>query len=247
MKKLLLTSAIALSALTFGTAVQAEDGFTDTQKAEIEKMFDAYILDNGDKIMEAIQKSQIEAQARQLEEAKENISNAADYLYNSGSPSFGPEDADVTIVEFFDYNCGYCRKALDEIQTVMDDDKKVRVVFKEMPILSPASREAAQWALAADKQDKYFEYHVALMEHNGAKSPSVYKKIAEDLKLDVKQLEKDKDSAEIAAIIDKNLEMSGKLGVRGTPAFIIDDQFSPGYIPAAQMKRIIETVRENNG
>lgn len=248
MKKLLLSSMLASCAFfAAGPAAHAEDAFTEAQKAEIESMFESYIMNNGETLIKALEKHQIEMQQKQQEDAKKNILDNSAYLYESGSPSFGPEDADVTIVEFFDYNCGYCKKALEEIQTILDNDKKVRVVFKEMPILSPASREAAQWALAADKQGKYFEFHTALMEHAGGKNRGVYEKIAKDLGLDFDKLEKDKNSDEVIAKIDENLEMAQKLGVRGTPAFVIGEEFSPGYIQADQMKAIIKMSREKNG
>lgn len=240
---LVLSSGLLLTPV----AAKAESSFTPEQKAEIEAMFHDYILENGDVLIEALEKNQIEQQAKQMEETRQNISDNSDYLYNSGSPATGPDDADITIVEFFDYNCGYCKRALNEVQSILDEDKNVRVVFKDMPILSPESMEASKWALASQKQGKYFEFHSALMNFKGAKNEAAYKKIAKDLNLDVKQLEKDKESEEVIAKIDKNLEMSTKLGIRGTPAFIIGTEFSPGYIPAAQMKSMIEKVRESNG
>lgn len=247
MIKPLFSLLLSAGLLLIPATAKAESSFTPEQKAEIEAMFKDYILENGDVLIEALEKNQIEQQVKQLEEARKNIADSSEYLYNSGSPSTGPDDADITIVEFFDYNCGYCKRALTELQDVMKDDKKVKVVFKDMPILSPDSREAAKWALAAHQQDKYFEFHSALMNHQGAKNETAYKGIAKTLGLDIDKLEKDKESEEVRARIDKNLEMSVKLGIRGTPAFIIGSEFSPGYIPAAQIKAIIEKVRESNG
>lgn len=245
MLKPFLSLALGLSMLTAVPA--AAQSFTDAQKKELEVLFKDYLLNNGQAVMESVQKFQIAEQERQMNEAKENLKNSNEYLYNSGSPSYGPEDADVTIVEFFDYNCGYCKKAFTELQDVLNSDKKVRVVFKEIPILSPASREAAQWALAANNQGKYFEYHAALMSHAGAKDTALLKKIGGDLGLDVTKLEADSKSAEVSAIIDKNLEMSQKLGVRGTPAFVVGEEFSPGYVPASELKRMIEEQRKKKG
>ncbi len=247
MIKPLFSLLLSTGLLLIPATAKAESSFTPEQKAEIEAMFKDYILENGALLIESVEKNQIEQQAKQLEEARKNIADNSEYLYNSGSPFTGPDDADVTIVEFFDYNCGYCKRALTEIQDVMKDDKKVKVVFKDMPILSPESREAAKWALAAQKQDKYFEFHSALMNYKGAKNEAAFNSIAKDLGLDIDKLEKDKESEEVTARIDKNLEMSVKMGIRGTPAFIIGSEFSPGYIPAAQIKAIVEKVRESNG
>lgn len=244
MLKPLLTMALGAALLVPATA-QAE-GFTPEQKKELEAMFEAYLLQNGDKVMQSVENYQVQEQVRQMEQAKANISNNADYLYNSGSPSFGPEDADVTIVEFFDYNCGYCKKAIDELQEVLKDDDNIRVIFKEMPILAPTSHEAAQWALAADKQGKYFEFHSKLMHSTLPKNEDLFKKVAKELGLDMKKLEKDKDDPAVLAMIEKNIAMSKELGVRGTPAFIIGNEFSPGYIPAAQMKEMIAKTRASS-
>ena len=245
MLKPLFTATLAAFILLGAPNAQAE-AFTDEQKAELNKLFEAYIMDNGGVLMQSVEQFQIAEQMRKVEEAKENITKNADYLYNSDSPSFGPDDADVTIVEFFDYNCGYCKKALTELQGVMDEDSKIKVIFKEMPILSPASLEAAKWALAAQKQDKYFEYHVALMEFKGTKNEATFKKVAEDLNLDIKKLEADKESADIQEAIETNIAKAGEMGIRGTPAFVIDGEFSPGYVPAAELKRMIAKVRESN-
>lgn len=247
MTKTMLSLVTVLMLTATALPAKAESAFTEAQKKELEAMFKEYLLNNGGDIMQSVQKFQEAEAKKQLETAKENITKNSDYLYNSGSPSTGPADADVTVVEFFDYNCGYCKKAVEEVKAVLGEDKKVKFVFKEMPILSPSSREAAQWALAADKQGKYFEYHVALMEFKGEKDAATLKKLAEGVGLDVAKLEKDKDLPEIAAMIDKNLEMSQQLGVRGTPAFIIGQEFSPGYIQLDQMKAMIKAAREKKG
>ena len=239
-----LTAVIGATLLFGAPAVKAES-FTDAQKEELNALFEEYLMNNGEVLMKSVEKFQIEEQVRKAEEAKQNIKNNADFLYSSGSPSFGPDDADVTIVEFFDYNCGYCKKALTELQTVLDEDSNIKVIFKEMPILSPTSLEAAKWALAADKQGKYFEYHVALMDFKGAKNENTFRKVAEDVGLDVTKMEADKELPEIVQAIETNVTKAGEMGIRGTPAFIIDGEFSPGYVPADELKRMIADVRNS--
>ncbi len=247
MLKSILTLGLA-AGLLGSTALPAKaDSLTDDQKKDIEKLMESYLMENGGTILQAIEKHQVEEQQRQLEQAKQNIKDNQDYLTASGSPSVGPQDADVTVVEFFDYNCGYCKRAFDEIQKILDEDKNVRVVFKELPILSPASREAAKFALAAQIQDKYFEFHAELMDFKGQKNEAAFKKIAGNLDLDFDKLKKDANSTAVEDIINKNLEMSRELGIRGTPAFIVGDEFSPGYLTYDQMKSVIAETRKNAG
>ena len=114
-----------------------------------------------------------------------------------------------------------------------------------MPILSESSLDAARYALAAHKQGKYFEYHTELMNFRGTKNAESLEKIAADLGLDVEQMKKDADSEEIRNEIKTSLELSRDLGIRGTPAFIVDDTLSPGYLPYAQMKGVIAEARKN--
>lgn len=246
MIKSLFSLAIVASMAAFPVTAKAES-FTAEQKAEIQEMFKEYIMNNGDVLMDSVAKYQMDQEAKRQEEALKNIKESSKELYSSNSPHVGPDDADVTIVEFFDYNCGYCKKALTEVKALIKDDKKVKVVFKEFPIFGEPSMEAARWALAAQKQDKYFEFHAALMEFKGNKSEAVFEKIAKDLELDIDKLKKDKTSKEVEDEIKASMELAGKFGIRGTPAFIIGDDLSPGYVPAAQLKLMVDKARKTDG
>ena len=112
-----------------------------------------------------------------------------------------------------------------------------------MPILGPASLDASKWSLAAHEQDKYFEFHQALLEHKGQKTENVYKKIASDLELDFEKLKKDKDSAEIEKTLKNNVEQAQAMNIRGTPGFIINDKIYPGYMPASRIEEILKDER----
>jgi len=180
----------------------------------------------------------------QEEQAASAIKDNIAKLTSKDSPSIGPDDADVTIVEFFDYNCGYCKRALPDVQAIAASDKKVRFVFKEMPILGPTSGTAAQWALAAKRQDKYFEYHTALMEFKGQKEEKQLAKIAKDLGLDVEKMKKDASSDEVQAEIDADVELARTIGINGTPAFIVEETLYPGYIGEDGMVQAIKEARE---
>ena len=116
----------------------------------------------------------------------------------------------------------------------------------DMPILGPSSLEVSKWSLAAQKQGKYFEYHQALLEHNGQKDEATFEKLAKDVGLDVKQLKKDKDDAAIEEMINKQIQQAQELGIRGTPGFIINGEVFPGYMPAAQIQEILATARNKS-
>ncbi len=242
MSRFLLTSLSVLAILGTSHQAQAQE-FTDAQKAEIKKMFDEYLVNSGETILKSVNQYQAELEARDKAEAKVKAQEFIATLEGKNLPMAGNPDGDVLIVEFFDYNCGYCRKALDEIQTVLKDDDNVKVIFMDMPILGPSSMTAAQWSLAAQKQGKYFEYHQAIMDHNGEKSDAVLEKLAKDVGLDVDQLKKDKDDKETIAQIEDQIRQAQNIGIRGTPGFIVAGELFPGYIPAAQIQDIVEKAR----
>lgn len=147
-------------------------------------------------------------------------------------------------MEFFDYNCGYCKRAIPDIQNVLKDDENVRFVFKEMPILGPSSRTAALWALAAHNQDKYFDYHVALMEFRGPKEEAQLEKLARDAGLDVEKMKQDIADGNIEEELNKVMSVASEIGVSGTPAFIVGETFIPGYIGEDGLKEAIKAERE---
>jgi protein-disulfide isomerase len=238
---ILTLGAIAL--LSLPQTVKAQD-FSDSQKAELQKMFNDYLMNNGEVILESVNKFQAVQMAEKEKEQNEKASSFMQKIKKDTSlPVTGNKDGDITIVEFFDYNCGYCRKALTEIEKLLKDDNKVKIVFIDMPILGPPSAEAAKWSLAATKQDKYFEYHKEIMNHSGPKDDENLKKLAEKIGLDVKKLEKDKDSADVQKMISSNLEMARGLGIQGTPGFIVETEVARGFITAGQMQKMIADIR----
>lgn len=224
-------------------SVQAQE-FNDAQKAEIKKLFEEHLMESGSIVLQSVNKYQADLAVQDRKEAGKRAEGFLKELDKQKNlPMAGNKDGDITIVEFFDYNCGYCHRALTELQTVLDDDDKVRVIFLDMPILSPESMEAAKWSLAAAEQGKYFEFHVAVMEHKGAKTEEALEGIAKDLGLDVKKLKKIKDSTEIQRALDGNILQARELGINGTPGFIFAGQVFPGFMPADQIKEIIAEAR----
>ncbi len=238
---------LALCTLSIvSTASKAkEDSFSEAQKEEMQILVRDYLVSHPEVIVEAMdayQQNQEDVQKRLFET---RISKYKDSFYGDDVPFVGNPDADVVIVEFFDYNCGYCKKAFNDVQALVKQDKNLKIVFVDMPILSADSKKAAQWSLAAHSQGKYFEYHVALMKFAGRKSQAAYEKIGEDLGLDIEKLRKDSKDSKTLKIIADNLAMTRELGIRGTPAFIIDDTLAPGYMGLDRMKDAIEQARKD--
>ena len=218
--------------------------FEAEQKEEIETIIKDYLMDNPEVIFESIEAYRLQQQENEKKTAEAAIKENIKTLTSSKAPSVGPADASITVVEFFDYNCGYCKRALPDIQAIVKDDDDVRFVFKEMPILGPTSMTAAQWALAAHKQDKYFEYHVALMEHRGPKTEEQLAKLAEDLDLDVEKMKEDANSEAIKKEIAADVSLGREIGISGTPAFIVGETLYPGYIGKDGLAASIKEARE---
>lgn len=234
-----------LAILPFTTTNAKAQEFTDAQKTEIKKMFDEYLLNSGETILKSVNNYQADLAEQDRVESSKKAEGFIDTLKGKKDlPMAGNPKGDITMVEFFDYNCGYCHKALEEIQKVIKANKDVKIIFMDMPILGPSSLEAAKWALASQVQGKYFEYHQALMSHAGEKNEDVFKKLAKDVGLDVTKLEKDKDNEDITKTLDDNIAQAQEIGIRGTPGFIIAGQLYPGYIPAEQMQQTIEEARK---
>lgn len=245
----LLAFAFALPLLA-GTAAStfAADTFTPAQEEAIGKLVDKYVMEHPDLLQRAYEKYQQQQTAKADEAAKKVASSLKDRIKSDELiPVIGNKNGDVLIVEFFDYNCGYCKKALPAVQQVIKEDDKVGVAFVEFPILSPASTDAASYALAASKQGKYWEYHQALMELQEPKTVETLKKVGEKLGLDVAKLETDAKSDAIKKELDDHKKLGTEAGITGTPAFFVNDQISRGYLEPAAMKAAIAQARAAAG
>lgn len=235
----LLATALPLS------APHAADTLSPAQKAEVETMIQKYIADNPKAILDAVEKYQIEQMAKTQTEQQDKVTAFVKTLNDDYNRFIGGNPkGDVTIVEFFDYNCGYCKKAFAEVNELIKEDKNVRVIFLDMPILGPQSTEASKWSLAAARQGKYFEFHSALMNTQGPKTPETLEKLAKETGLDIKKLKEDKESEEISKLIGANIEQAQEMGFSGTPGFIIGSQPTFGYMPLDAMKAAVKAERE---
>jgi protein-disulfide isomerase len=201
-----------------------------------------YLTENPEILVEMtteLDKRQQEEQAAQQEKA---ISENADALFRSDkSFSAGNPDGDVTVVEFFDYNCGFCRRAMPDVVKLVDNDDKVKLVLKELPIFGDESEDAARGALAAHEQGKYFEMHQKLFSDPGKANKEKVLRIANELGLDIPKLEEDMKSDKIQAALDEARDLAQKLGLQGTPLYLIGDRTIPGA-PDDLYDQLVENV-----
>ncbi|MGZ0247631.1 MAG: DsbA family protein, partial [Alphaproteobacteria bacterium] len=202
-----------------------------------------YLLKNPAVIREAMQVLQAREEAeKQAATSLAMKQYRSELLQNANSPVGGNPKGDITIVEFFDYNCGYCKRVVPTVAAVLRNDPNVRVVYKEFAILGPQSVVAARAALAAKRQGKYHEFHVALMSAERADENSVAA-TARALGLDYAQLVKDMGDPAIEEQLERNYRLATAIGINGTPAFVIGDRLVPGAVDEAAMMEIIATER----
>lgn len=212
----------------------------DMSRAEVEKIVREYLLANPEILNDMLSELKKREEAGAEEKAKRAIASNQDALFNDGySYVAGNPNGDVVMVEFFDYRCGYCKKVRDDVLTLLKDDGNVRIVMKEFPILGAASVEASRAAIAARKQgdDKYWNFHNAMLGADGLDSDAIYD-IAAGQGIDVARLKEDMKSAEVDQVITKNHELAEKIGVDGTPAFIVGDRLYPGALDAEELKSL---------
>lgn len=219
------TDATPSTSSTSGDAA----ALSETQRAAVERTVRDYLMRNPQILMqmsEALERQQAEARMTQVRTA---ISENADLIYrdNYGLEAGNPE-GDVTIVEFSDYNCPYCKRALNDLTRLLDTDKNVRVVLKEFPIFGERSEGAARVAIAAAKQGRYFEVHIALLKSRGQNDERSAMRLAENLGLDMDKLRKDMESDEVRKILRETRELGNKLGIQGTPFYLVGDRSIPG-------------------
>ena len=191
------------------------------------------------------------AQAAVADHSADIIRNSALLFHSPRQVTLGNPQGDVTLVEFFDYNCGYCRRALVDMIALLHDDPKLRIVLKEFPILGPDSGEAARVAVALRMQDsggqKYLAFHEALLGMPGVAGKERALAAAKDTGADMVRLQRDMDSDEPVETVAENFQLAKALGLRGTPGYVIGERVVPGAVSVAALKRLIQAQRAGHG
>jgi protein-disulfide isomerase len=202
--------------------------FNDSQKREIEAIIKEYLLANPEVLVDAQNALEAKLDKVQSERMALAIKDNAAELYRPATSPIVNAKGDVPVIEFFDYNCGYCKKAFPEIAQLIDSDKKIRLILKEFPILAKGSEEASRVALAAKMQGKYWEFHRAMLENPGQANEASALRVAERLGLDMARLKKDMLAPEVKKEIDATHMLASKMGIQGTPHFIVGDRIIAG-------------------
>ncbi|WP_342642480.1 DsbA family protein [Rhodoligotrophos ferricapiens] len=238
-----LTCLLAVSAVA-GPASAEE--FSESQRSEIIDTVRKYLLENPEFLREVINALEEKEQQQQLSQATAAIKdNAAALFRNDNDYVAGNPQGDVTLVEFFDYNCGYCKRSQPDVMALIEGDKQLRFVLKEFPILGPASLIASKAAIASKNQNKYWEFHNALMAHSGPLDEAAIFATAGQVGLDVDKLKKDMENEAVNAQIEESYGLARALGVQGTPAFVIGDQFVPGAVGLDVLTKMVGEVRDS--
>ena len=209
-------------------------------RKEIESIIHEYIMNNPELIIKSVEK--LRQVAEQEDDDKKNflIKNFVLFAIDKNIPWQGEKYASVILIEFFDYNCGYCKKSLDAITNILKSYNNIKVSFRDYPILSTTSTSAAKAALAAQKQGKYFNFHSNLMKFQGNLTEEDIFNIAKSSGLKIKQLKLDMDDPEIVTIINDTRDLAKSLGIRGTPTFLINGKLFAGALDENRLKFLID-------
>lgn len=246
----LFAAALVVGAVFAAPTARAQDkapAMDPQQRGAIENVVREYLLANPEVIVDAIRIYREREQQAQAQQAQQALSVHKDGLTNDpNAPVAGNPKGDVTVVEFFDYHCGYCKRVFPVLQELLETDKNLRWVFKEFPILGPESVTASRAALAAWKLDpaKYLAFHSALMATTGGLPEDRILKIAKSAGYDADKLQKEMASDAITEEINRNHQIAETLGIRGTPAFIVGDELVPGAVDADTLRQLIAKARK---
>ncbi len=214
--------------------------------ADVEKVIAKWVEANPQAIIQAVANMQQKAMKQRLEEAQGNIKTKEKELFSKSSPNFSPAGYNVTIVEFFDYNCGYCKRANQALEQFLKEDKKVRVIYKDFPILGEASYELSKVSIAVNLVEPglYKEFHNALMKSNEKNKQGAIK-VAKAVGINAEKLEKALSSKaeEINNILQENLSLGSSIGINGTPGFVIGEELVPGAIEIEGFREKVSAIR----
>ena len=242
---LALTLALAL-AIGPARALELTD-MSDAERQAFRAEVRAYLLDNPEVLLEAINLLEQKQAAAAAHADRQLIAANAEAIFNDGySWVGGNPEGDVTLVEFMDYRCGFCRRAAPEVASLLQTDGNIRFIVKEFPILGEDSLQSSRFAIATKLvagDEAYAQVHEALMSFNGEVSEIALRRLGEGLGLDTEAILARMDSDEVRQVIAKNHALAQKLGITGTPTFVLGDQLLRGYLPEESMRKLVEEQR----
>jgi protein-disulfide isomerase len=243
-----LIALVLAVACVLGVALPAS-AFSAKERQDIEAIIKEYLLKNPEVLRDALIELQNRTTAAEARERAVAVKSNEKLIYDSPrGVVLGNRSGDVAVVEFFDYNCGYCKRAMDDMMTLLKADPKLKFVMKEFPVLGPGSVDAAKVAIAVRMQDKdgskYMEFHRRLLGVRGEANSARALAAAKDAGLDMTQLEKDLKTEEIDATLLESVKLADALGISGTPSYVVGGEVVPGAVGADALKRRIDAVRK---
>lgn len=243
----LFAAACAAVLLAAPQPARAQD-FTPAQRSAIENIVRQYLIAHPEVLQEAMTELEKRSAAAEVEKHKAAVKEHAANLFSSPRQvTLGNPNGNVTFVEFFDYNCGYCKRAMDDMLTLLKDDPKLKVVLKEFPVLGPGSVEAAQVAVAVRMQDKtgkkYLEFHQKLLGGRGQADKARALAVAKEIGLDMARLDKDIGSPEVKATLQESFKLAEALGLNGTPSYVIGENVVVGAVGIDALREKVNTSR----
>ena len=243
---LVLCLSLALSGPAAAQEQSRPGGFDPAQVEGIEQIVRDYLLAHPEILIQSLNEFQQRQKVAENQRQQQAVgASRAALTQDPDTPVMGNPEGDVTIVEFFDYKCPYCKRAAGTLKEVVASDGNIRLVMKEFPILGPQSIKAARAALAVARQGKYEEFHWALMTEPGDMSDPHIRQVARTVGVDVDRMMADMDSPEIQAMIARNHDLAQALQINGTPAFVIGDTLIPGAVDRKTIERLVAQVRAN--
>lgn len=239
--QLFLSLVAGLMLLTSGSVTTARADLDPADRQAIRQEIETYIRQNPEILRDAL----VALAAR--EEAARQRAGIAQVRNDAGDPVLGNPDGAITVYEFSDYNCGYCKRMFAPVIALLANNSDVRMVIKEFPILSPSSLSAAKAGIAAQKQGKFEIFHKSLMTYRGQVTDDAITAAAKAANVDIDQMRRDMDSKDTTAIIARTRAAAAALGINGTPGFVIGDTIIPGAVDPAQLQAVIDALRAKGG
>ncbi len=246
-----LASVALLAAASIASAEEPaapKAGFDEAETRAIEEIVKQYLLDHPEVLLQSLRSLEERERLAQIEAQRAAVLANADSLKRDpGSPVVGNPEGNVTVVEFFDYRCPYCKRVTADLMDTVEKDGSIRLVFKEFPILGPESVVASRAALAAGLQDRYRDFHIALMTMPGDLTEDRILSMAERMGLDVARLQADMQSEAVEEQLRANHGLARQLQINGTPAFVIGDEVVPGALTMPQLLDMVSRERAKTG
>jgi protein-disulfide isomerase len=241
-----LPLAIALAA--FAPAPARAQTFAPDQRTEIEKIVHEYLLSHPEVLQDAMAELEKRQTAEDAEKHLAAIKDNATAIFSSPRQvNLGNPQGDVTLVEFFDYNCAFCKRAMSDMLDLLKNDPKLRIVLKEFPVLGEGSMQAAQVAVAVRMQDKtgkkYLDFHTKLLGGRGPADKAHALAAAKDAGFDMARIDKDLQSDEVKQTLEENLKLAEGLGLNGTPSYVLPGEVVVGAVGLPALKDKVNTAR----